>query len=105
MLNLILNGLDAMRHVTTGPDRILTIRSWGDGRSVRVAVQDMGEGFAPEDTERIFDPGYTTKSDGLGMGLAISKSIVRAHGGTLKATLNAGGGATFEFSLPQIIER
>lgn len=100
MLNLIVNGLDAMRHAT-GTDRFLVVRSWSEEGSAHVAVRDAGQGFDPADIEHIFDPFYTTKSDGLGMGLAISRSIVRAHGGTLKATLNPGDGATFEFVLPR----
>lgn len=99
LMNLVVNGLDAMSGVT-GPDRALLIQSWREQEFVHVAVRDAGPGFEPDEIDRIFDPFYTTKSDGLGIGLAISRSIVRAHGGTLEACRNPGGGATFEFTVP-----
>jgi C4-dicarboxylate-specific signal transduction histidine kinase len=104
LMNLVVNALDAMRHVTRAR-RELLVRSWRSEGLAHVAVRDSGQGFDPADIERIFDPFYTTKSDGLGMGLAISRSIVLAHGGTLRATLNAGGGATFEFAIPAGIQQ
>jgi C4-dicarboxylate-specific signal transduction histidine kinase len=99
VLNLVLNGLDAMRE--TGPgDRTLVIRTFTDGAGVGVAVRDAGPGIAEKDAEHIFDPLYTTKAEGIGMGLAIARTIVDAHGGRLVAANNADGGATFQFTLP-----
>jgi PAS domain S-box-containing protein len=100
MLNLVVNALDSMSAVADHP-RVLDIRTdRPEADVVHVAVQDTGVGIAPEETERLFQPFYTTKPDGLGMGLAISRSIVEAHGGRLWATPNDGRGATFEFTLP-----
>jgi len=67
---------------------------------VLVAVRDSGPGLDPRSVDRVFDAFYTTKPQGLGMGLAISRSIVEAHGGRLWATANDGRGATFHFTLP-----
>ena len=103
LMNLVVNGLEAMRDVTRG-HRELLVRSWRSEGLAHVAVRDSGQGFDPEDIEKVFDPFYTTKSDGLGMGLAISRSIVLAHRGTLRATLNVGGGATFEFAIPAALQ-
>lgn len=99
LLNLLVNGLEAMSGVS-GPNRVLIVRSWRKDGFGHVAVRDAGPGFDPSEIERIFDPFHTTKSEGLGIGLAISRSIIRAHGGTLQATLNEDGGATFEFTVP-----
>src|SRR6266704_2764906 len=68
--------------------------------AVLVAIQDAGVGLDPQTLERLFETFYTTKPDGLGMGLPISRSIIAAHGGHLWATAQAGGGATFQFTLP-----
>jgi C4-dicarboxylate-specific signal transduction histidine kinase len=100
LLNLIVNGLDAM-NAMTGPNRSVVVRSWRDHGLVHVAVQDAGQGFDPTDIERMFHTFYTTKSDGLGIGLAISRSIIQAHGGQLTAKLNPSGGATFELAIPE----
>jgi signal transduction histidine kinase len=71
-----------------------------DGPGVLVTVRDAGIGITEERLDRLFDAFYTTKRDGLGMGLAISRSIIEAHGGGLWAAANAGHGATFQFVLP-----
>jgi signal transduction histidine kinase len=67
---------------------------------VLVAVQDSGIGLDPENMEQLFEPFYTTKPEGMGMGLSISRSIIEAHGGRLWARPNDGFGATFQFTLP-----
>jgi signal transduction histidine kinase len=101
ILNLILNGIQAMGAVADRP-RILVVRSTqSDPDRVLVAVQDSGIGFKLDDAERIFGAFYTTKPDGMGMGLSICRSIIEAHGGLIWAKPNPDGpGATFSFSLP-----
>jgi PAS domain S-box-containing protein len=99
VMNLILNAVEAMGAVEDR-DRELVIRTQrGESGEVRVAVRDSGIGVDPLSTERIFDAFHTTKPDGLGMGLAISRSIVEWHGGRLWAESNDGPGATFQFTL------
>jgi signal transduction histidine kinase len=99
VLNLVLNAFDAMSGAGAGA-RSLTIRTHCDGSHVIVEVRDSGTGIAQKDLDQIFEPLYTTKSEGLGMGLAIARTIVDAHGGRLGVTNNGDGGATFHFSLP-----
>lgn len=99
LLNLILNGMDAINTLNNGA-RQLEVRSDRDATTLRVAVRDTGPGFTPEEGERLFEPFFTTKSAGLGMGLAISRSIIEAHGGHVRAQSSANCGTTFEFSLP-----
>jgi signal transduction histidine kinase len=100
VLNLVLNGLDAMREPGTREGN-LVIRTLTDGAGlVGVAVQDAGPGIAEKDADHIFNALYTTKAEGIGMGLAIARTIVDAHGGRLTAANNADGGATFQFMLP-----
>jgi signal transduction histidine kinase len=103
VLNLMINGIEAMANVSDR-NRELVIRSerheLDDGPGVLVTVRDAGIGITEERLDRLFDAFYTTKRDGLGMGLAISRSIIEAHGGGLWAAANAGHGATFQFVLP-----
>ncbi|MCH8959974.1 MAG: response regulator [Bacteroidetes bacterium] len=100
LLNLMMNGFDAMEGVPT-PERILVIRTAQEaGSLVRVSVRDAGVGFDGQDVEELFAPFKTTKAKGLGMGLAISRSIIEAHGGKIWAEDNADRGATFHFTLP-----
>ena len=100
VLNLVLNSLEALRPPWAGA-RTLVIRTARDGATtVRVAVQDSGSGIDEKDPDRIFQPFYTTKAEGLGMGLAIARTIVDAHGGRLIAANNEQGGATVHFTLP-----
>jgi two-component system sensor kinase FixL len=100
VLNLVANGLEAMREPHAGA-RTLAIRTARDGAAaLRVTVQDSGPGIAEKDLAHIFEPLYTTKTDGLGMGLAIVRTIVRAHGGTVGAENIPGGGASFHVTLP-----
>ncbi len=100
VLNLILNGLDSIRE-SGRADRNLVVRTSKEGAAaVRVAVRDSGLGIDQADVERIFQPFYSTKAEGMGMGLAISRSIVEAHDGRLEAANNPDGGATVSFTLP-----
>ncbi len=100
LLNLMMNGFDAMEGVPT-PEGILVIRTAQEaGSLVRVSVRDAGVGFDGQDVEELFAPFKTTKAKGLGMGLAINRSIVEAHGGKIWAERNADRGATFHFTLP-----
>jgi signal transduction histidine kinase len=99
ILNLVMNAIEAMSALEA--PRTLEVRAEPHGEDgVLVAVRDSGIGVDPRLTDRIFDAFFTTKSDGMGMGLAISRSIVEAHGGKLWATNNDGGGATFQFTVP-----
>jgi PAS domain S-box-containing protein len=102
VLNLVVNGIDAMRAVTDR-SRTLTVRSRLDDRSnIVVNVTDSGAGLDPADRERIFDTFFTTKADGMGMGLAISNSIVEAHHGRLWAEPASPLGTVFSFALPSV---
>ncbi len=99
VLNLLRNGLDAMTGVVDRP-RELVIRTLKDATAgVLVAVQDSGLGIDPQHANRIFEPFYTTKRTGIGMGLSISRSIVTQHGGKLWAVPNDGPGTTFHFTV------
>ena len=100
LINLIMNAIEAMSGVRDRP-RELTIVSGQDGpKAVRVEVRDSGTGLDPKGAERVFEAFYTTKAEGIGIGLSISRSIVEAHGGRLWASPNAPHGAVFRFSLP-----
>src|SRR6266700_1279148 len=103
LLNLVMNGMDAMNTVEES-ERVLTIcgrRETREGNcEALLSVKDAGIGFKPEEMDRLFEAFYTTKPQGMGMGLAISRSIIEAHGGRLWAEPNQGPGATFLFSLP-----
>ena len=100
VLNLVLNGLDAMHEPGAG-EWTLVIRTARDGAdAVAVSVQDAGTGIDEKNVDQLFHPLFTTKAEGLGMGLAISRTIVEAHGGRMSAANNATAGATFQFSLP-----
>ncbi len=100
VLNLIHNGLEAMEGLDRR-DRELVVRTAaGDGSEIEVAVADRGKGVAEEAREELFQPFFTTKAAGMGMGLSICRSIVRSHGGRLWFTPNPGRGTTFHFTLP-----
>ena len=99
VLNLVLNGLEATSG-SSGRARGLLIRTSAGDKEVVVAIEDAGPGIDPAHLDRLFDPFYTTKGEGLGMGLSIARTIIGAHGGDLRASNNAGGGATFAFTLP-----
>jgi PAS domain S-box-containing protein len=100
MLNLIVNAVEAMGTTSTGPRelRISTAADSSDG--VSIAVRDSGPGLPPAEIGRVFNPFYTTKAHGLGMGLSICRSIVETHGGRLWASANAPRGAVFQLVLP-----
>jgi C4-dicarboxylate-specific signal transduction histidine kinase len=100
MLNLILNAVEALSGVSEGSRDLLISSEDGGADGVRVAVQDSGPGLIPESADRLFEAFYTTKPTGMGMGLAICRSIIEAHGGRLWATANEPRGAVFQFSLP-----
>jgi C4-dicarboxylate-specific signal transduction histidine kinase len=105
LLNLVVNAMDAMSDVEMS-DRTLEIRGVADERDghpvARISVQDRGVGLRAEQADQLFDPFYTTKAHGMGLGLAISRSIIEAHGGRLWAEANPGPGATFSFALPAV---
>lgn len=99
ILNLIRNGSDAMSMVADGP-RELQIKTERNESGVRLSVTDSGVGIGPEIESKLFEPFYTTKSDGMGIGLSVSRSIMESHQGRLWAIRNEGPGATFLFSIP-----
>jgi signal transduction histidine kinase len=100
ILNLIVNAIEAMNAVHDG-DRQLTITTCtDDADAVLVTVRDSGPGVSPESVKRLFEPFYTTKDQGIGMGLSISRAIVQAHGGTLTLAANNPHGAAFQFIVP-----
>jgi C4-dicarboxylate-specific signal transduction histidine kinase len=100
IVNLILNGIEAMTEITDRPRRLVICSEVSTSGEVLVAVRDSGIGIAMKDEKRIFDAFFSTKDQGMGMGLSISDSIIEAHGGRLWATNNSDYGATFRFTLP-----
>jgi C4-dicarboxylate-specific signal transduction histidine kinase len=101
ILNLVMNGIEAMTSVADQP-RILTVQSETEnGEQIRVAVLDSGIGLSEEVKGRLFEPFFTTRTSGMGMGLSISRSIIEAHGGRLWAESNGSSGSTFQFTLPK----
>jgi two-component system sensor kinase FixL len=105
ILNLIINAIEAMNGVAEGPRELKVGSGKDDSQGVRVAVRDSGPGLDLESLDHLFTAFYTTKPQGMGMGLAISRSIIEAHGGRLWATANEHRGATFQFTLPAGGER
>jgi signal transduction histidine kinase len=100
ILNLILNGRDAISATKTGRRELLITSRNSESGEVVVAVCDSGAGLDPKNVERIFEPFFTTKAEGMGLGLSIGRTIVEAHGGTLWATPNRERGTTILFTLP-----
>jgi two-component system sensor kinase FixL len=99
LLNLVLNGMEAMSGAPG--ERRLTVRTGvNENGSAEIAVSDAGPGIPPERLPRLFEPFFSTKKEGMGLGLSIARSLVQAHGGQLWAENNPGGGATFRFTLP-----
>jgi len=99
VLNLILNAVQAMGAVTDGTREVLITTSQTEPNEVCLGVQDTGPGLSPESLSRLFEPFYTTKPDGMGMGLSICRSIIEAHGGRLWATGCEPRGALFQFTI------
>jgi signal transduction histidine kinase len=101
ILNLMINGIEAMAAIA-GRDRQLRIRTGSnDSGLVYVAVEDCGVGISEDVMARLFEPFFTTRTQGIGMGLAISRSIIEAHGGRLWADSRSGQGSVFQFTLPK----
>jgi PAS domain S-box-containing protein len=99
IINLMMNGIEAMAGVIERPRELLIRSRRHEGGHVLVAVQDSGIGIDSEHLDRLFTAFFTTKTDGMGMGLSICRSIVEAHGGEVWASLNDGPGATFQFTI------
>jgi signal transduction histidine kinase len=100
ILNLLRNALDAMNTVDDRPRDLLIRTEREEGDWVRLSVKDAGGGFDPEIADKLFEAFYSTKNDGMGVGLSVSRSIIENHQGRLWAVLNDGPGATFSFSVP-----
>jgi FixJ family two-component response regulator len=102
-LNLMLNAVTAMQS-TPGEDRALSVSIAADapGRPAQVSVADSGKGIEVADLDKVFEPFWTTTPEGLGLGLAICRSIIEAHGGEIEVAPNAGRGVTFRFTLPRL---
>jgi PAS domain S-box-containing protein len=100
VLNLLRNASDAMSTVDDRPRELLIITELEEGNHVRLNVQDTGVGFDPQSLDKLFEAFYTTKNQGMGIGLSVSRSIIENHQGRLSARLNKGPGATFSFSIP-----
>src|SRR6202007_3088972 len=100
VLNLILNALQAMGTVSEDVRQVLITTSQTELNDLCIGVQDTGPGLSPENLSRLFEPFYTTKPNGMGMGLAICRSIVEAHGGHLSAAPRRPRGSIFRFTLP-----
>ena len=100
ILNLLRNAADAMSTIDDRPKELLIRTEREEGNRLRLSVKDSGVGFTTQAADRIFEAFYTTKTDGMGIGLSISRSIIEAHQGRLWATRNDGPGSTFSFSIP-----
>lgn len=100
ILNLVRNASDAMSGVDDRPRQLLIRTQRGEADRVILTVQDAGTGFDPQAVDKLFEGFYTTKNDGMGIGLSVSRSIIESHHGRLWATLNNGPGAAFSFSVP-----
>jgi two-component system sensor kinase FixL len=100
ILNLIINGVEAMGRIKEGPRELVVSAGKDEANGLLVAVRDTGVGLDSTNLNQLFDAFFTTKPEGMGMGLAISRSIIEAHGGRLWATANSPQGAIFQFTLP-----
>jgi signal transduction histidine kinase len=98
ILNLVMNAIEAMN---AAEPRLLSIKSENTGHhSIRVSIEDTGSGIDPSQANRVFKPLFTTKAHGMGMGLAICRSIIESHGGKIWVSAGASRGAVFQFELP-----
>jgi len=104
ILNLVRNSSDAMSTVDDRPRQLLIRTQPDEHDRVRLSVQDVGVGFDPQAMKKLFEAFYTTKNDGMGIGLSVSRSIIESHHGRLWATPNDGPGVTFSFSIPGAVE-
>ena len=104
ILNLLRNAADAMGTTDDRPRELVIKTGREEENHVRLSVKDSGVGFTPQTAKKIFEPFYTTKADGMGIGLSISRSIIEAHHGRLWAAPNDGPGATFSFAIPCTLE-
>jgi signal transduction histidine kinase len=100
ILNLLLNASDAMSAVDDRPRQLVVRTERSEDGGITMLVRDSGVGLKTHDAERLFEAFYTTKRDGMGIGLSVSRSIIERHHGRLRATPNEGPGATFAFTLP-----
>jgi signal transduction histidine kinase len=100
IINFLINGIQAMAAVDGRPRELLVRSRQTADHQALVAVQDSGIGIDPENADRLFDAFFTTKPNGMGLGLSICRSIIEAHGGRLWASGHVGPGATFQFTLP-----
>jgi signal transduction histidine kinase len=105
VLNLALNGMDAMRDVASGNRRLTIQTALLDNATVEVAISDSGPGVPADILKRVFEPFFTTKPEGIGLGLSIAHTIVERAGGAISAENRPMGGAVFRFSLPAATAR
>jgi signal transduction histidine kinase len=101
IMNLLRNGADAMSGIDDRPRQLLIRTEQDEEDHVRLSVQDTGVGFGTDGTERLFEAFHTTKIDGMGIGLSVSRSIIERHNGRLWGLANDGPGVTFSFSIPR----
>ena len=102
ILNLMLNGIEAMSGVNDRSRRLVVRSRMQDAEQIRVSIEDCGIGVTEKNISRLFEPFFTTRSQGIGMGLPISRSIVEAHGGRLWAESTVNQGSVFQFTLPKL---
>lgn len=100
LLNLILNGMDAVENMAPDRRRVIVGAGKSDERTIELFVADAGDGVSPDAVAQVFDPFYTTKPAGMGMGLAISRAIIERHGGRISLNNEPGRGARFSVMLP-----
>jgi len=100
ILNLVLNASESMLEVNARPKRVVISTMRENASCLKIGIRDSGKGIDPANHAAIFKPYFTTKKDGMGMGLAICRSIVEAHGGKIWAENNPDTGATFYFTIP-----
>jgi signal transduction histidine kinase len=101
MLNLVVNGIDAMKD-NSSENRIISIRTARVENFAELSVSDLGSGIPEDKIEEIFEPFFTSKAEGMGMGLSIARTIIEAHNGLISANNRDHGGATFRIRLPLV---